>query len=134
MAADIAILALFNLSGGEVILVVSVIFILFWGKKLPMLAQRLGRAILTASSRSRDLLDDADDFAAEAGESLRGIYGKGAAEAITPDNQVAELYDPAVLRDETSTKKGRKGRILRIWEWLQARIERFLSKRARGVT
>ena len=38
--------------------------------------------------------------AGEAGRSLGGIYGKPAAQALTPDNQVAELYEPGVLEEE----------------------------------
>ena len=31
------------------------------------------------------------------GKSLGEIHGKAAADALTPDNQIAELYDPAVF-------------------------------------
>ncbi len=49
-------------------------------------------------------------------------YGKAAAQALTPDNQVAELYDPAVSQDETQLRKRCKGvikgfRIL--WWWIR---------------
>jgi len=33
------------------------------------------------------------------------IFGKPAADALTPDNQVAELYDPAVLQGEPTLRK-----------------------------
>jgi sec-independent protein translocase protein TatA len=77
-------LALFNL-GGEIILILAVVLILFGAKKLPELARGLGEGI----SRFRDALDDT---ANDAGRSVGGIFGKRAAQAITPDNQVAELY------------------------------------------
>ena len=43
--------------------------------------------------------------ASDAGRSVGGIYGKAAAQALTPDNQVAELYDPAVLGKEQSRRR-----------------------------
>ena len=39
-----------------------------------------------------------DQQAHDAGRSAGGIFGKPAAEALTPENQTAELYDPAVFR------------------------------------
>jgi hypothetical protein len=54
---------------------------------------------------TRNLAEGLDDGARDAGESLGGIYGKPAAEALTPDNRTAELYDPAVLRDSEGKKK-----------------------------
>jgi hypothetical protein len=38
-----------------------------------------------------------DQSAHDAGKSLGGIYGKPAAQALTPDNFVAELYNPAAF-------------------------------------
>jgi hypothetical protein len=42
--------------------------------------------------------DEIDRQAHDAGKSAGGVFGKPAAEALTPDNQTAELYDPAVFR------------------------------------
>jgi len=101
-------LALFNLGGGEIILVLALVVILFGAKKLPDLAKGLGRGILT-------FRDAADDVASDAGRSVGGIYGKPAAQALTPDNQVAELYDPAAFRDKGQSRKPSKAMKLLLW-------------------
>ena len=59
--------------GGEVILILALILILYGAQKLPGLTQRL------------------DQRAQDAGRTLGGIYGKRAAQALTPDNQTGEL-------------------------------------------
>jgi TatA/E family protein of Tat protein translocase len=89
---------LFNLGGGEIILVLALVLILFGAKKLPELAKGFGQGLFDFRKR-------VDDEATEAGRSLGGIYGKPAAEALTHDNQVAELYDPAVLQDNSPPHK-----------------------------
>lgn len=74
-----AMFALCGLGGGEVILILALILILFGAKQLPGLTRRFDRG------------------ARDAGRSLGGIYGKPAAQALTPNNEAAELYDPAVF-------------------------------------
>ena|SRR5690349_8769905 len=109
---------LFNLGGGEIILVLALVLILFGAKKLPGLTKGLGDGILNF----RKVLDDES---AEAGRSLGGIYGKPAAEALTPENRVAELYDPAVLeRDPAPHKRGRT--LLKRFIGLLVRMRRLL--------
>lgn len=47
-----------------------------------------------------------DQEAEEGGKALGGIFGKPAAEALTPKNEVAELYKPEALErgnDDTSS-------------------------------
>jgi sec-independent protein translocase protein TatA len=92
---------LFNLGGGEIILCLALVLILFGAKKLPGLAKGLSDGLL-------NFRKSVDDEASEAGRSLGGIYGKPAAEALTTDNQVAELYDPAVLQDSSPPHKRSK--------------------------
>jgi sec-independent protein translocase protein TatA len=89
---------MFNLGGDEIILILAVILILFGGKKLPELAKGLGQGLFEFRRRI-------DDEASEAGRSLGGIYGKAATEALSPDNQVAELYDPACLENNSEPQK-----------------------------
>jgi len=43
-----------------------------------------------------------DQAGFDAGQNTGGTYGSPAAEALTPDNQTAELYDPAVFKEEKS--------------------------------
>jgi len=97
---------LFNLGGGEIVLVLALVLILFGGKKLP----ELGKGLKLGLFEFRKAVDDE---ATEAGHSLGGIYGKPAAEALTFDNHVAELYDPAVLQN-TSPPRKRSNVLLRL--------------------
>src|SRR2546423_5913130 len=87
-----------NLGGWEIILILALVLILFGSRKLPELTKGLGRGLFEFRKRI-------DDESAEADRILGGIYGKPAAEAITTDNQVAELYDPAVLDKELPPHK-----------------------------
>src|SRR6266436_88021 len=95
---------LFNLGSSEIVLILALILILFGSKKLPDLAKGLGRGLF-------EFRKHIDDESIEAGRSLGGIYGKAAAEALTPDNQVAELYDPAAPQDETQLRRRCKAAI-----------------------
>ena len=57
-----AILALFNLGGGEIILILALVLILVGARKLPELSRGLGRGIFEfreATKRLSDQLDDA---------------------------------------------------------------------------
>lgn len=90
-------LALFNLGSPEFILILALVLILLGARNLPGLGRGLRRGILEFNEAVKQVGAAADGEASEAGRSVAGIYGKGAAQALTSDNQVAELYDPAVL-------------------------------------
>ena len=79
------------LGGWEVVLILAVFLILLGAKKLPEIMRGMGAGL----SQFRKELDRQ---AHDAGKSAGGIFGKPATEALTPDNQTAELYDPAVFR------------------------------------
>lgn len=79
------------LNGWDVVVLLGVVLIIFGAQKLPSLGRGFGQGL-------RAFRQGLDEEARDAGESLGGIYGKGAAQALTPDNQVAELYDPAALQ------------------------------------
>jgi len=105
------------LGGWELILILAIILILLGAKWLAGIMRGMG----TGMSEFRKELDRP---AHDAGKSAGGIFGKPAAEALTPDNQTAELYDPAVFR------RGRRKRSLRqqlqeLWRdvlrWLRIR-------------
>jgi len=117
------IFALFNLGGGEIILIIALVIILFAAKNLPEITRGMGKGISDFRNASRSFLDEIDEGAEGAGKSLGGIYGKPAVEALTPDNQTAELYDPAVLRDsdETQGAANRKSTSAwnRLWQWVR---------------
>lgn len=86
-------------SGAEIVLILALILILLGSRKLPALAKGLSHGLF-------EFRKAIDNESAEAGRSLGGIYGKQATEALTPDNQVAELYDPAVLQNDLHPHKG----------------------------
>ena len=96
------------IGGWEVVLILAVVLILFGARWLPELTKGLGDGL----RRSREA---SDDVAHDAGESLGGIYGKPAAQALTPDNQTAELYDPAAFQDPPAHQGGRRESWFRRW-------------------
>ena len=122
IAETVVMLALFNLGGGEIILILLLVLILFGSRKLPELGRGLRRGIFEFREATKQVTDEIDEAASEAGRSVGGIYGKAAAQALTPDNQVAELYDPAVPQDETQPRKRRKAAIkgfMILWRWIR---------------
>src|ERR1051326_9504413 len=96
----------------------ALVLILFGSKKLPDLIKGAGRGLL-------EFRKAVDDESAEAGRSLGGIYGKTAAQALTVDNQVAELYDPAVFQKESQPHK-RRGVLMRLFSKIWQQLVRFL--------
>lgn len=62
-----------------------------------------------------------DEIGHEAGRAVGGIFGKPAAEAITPGNEVAELYDPRIYLGDA------RRRLERIRNWF-LRLFRRISK------
>jgi hypothetical protein len=64
--------------------------------------------------------DTLDDEASDAGRSLGGIYGKPAAQALTADNQVAEVYNPAAFQKEPESRRSLKylpKLVKNLWRW-----------------
>jgi sec-independent protein translocase protein TatA len=113
-------LGLFNLAGGEIILILALVLIMLGARRLPGLGRGMGRGISEFRSAARRVTDELDEEASEAGRSVGGVYGKPAAEALTPDNQVAELYDPTVLHKEERPRKRHRTKGLRkIWWWIR---------------
>jgi sec-independent protein translocase protein TatA len=108
LTTDCSILALYFGWGWEVVLIFAVILILFGAKKLPEIGRGLGEGFSQFRKRVGGLSKELDQQAHDAGESLGGIYGKPAAQALTPYNQVAELYDPAVFRKQDKTSRATK--------------------------
>ena len=111
--------------GWEVVLILAVILILLGAKRLPGIAKGLGSGL---SRFRKELNTEAHD----AGESLGGIYGKPAAEALTADNQTAELYDPAVFQDRNANSRNRKKSWFRRWSAFLRLVRHFLLKRLKA--
>src|SRR5437870_2348582 len=90
----------FFLAGWEAVLILTVILVILAAKKLPEIARGLGEGFSQFRKSSDGLPEGLDQEAHDAGESLGGIFGKPAAQALTPGNQTAELYDPAVFDNQ----------------------------------
>ncbi len=116
------------IGGWEIVLILAVSLALIGARKLPELLRGLGEGFSEFRRSLGFVSKELDQAAHDAGESLGGIYGKPAAEALTPDNQTAEFYDPAVLNKQDRTSRGPKRMGFRSWSrWCQ-RIWRFVSK------
>ncbi len=90
----------------------------------------MGRGIFEFRKSTGEIAEATDDEASDAGRSLGGIYGKRAFQALTPDNQVAELYKPQVFNNETEPRKTWTGitRFLKqLWRWLRRIVDRFVG-------
>ena len=106
VVAQTGLIAASLFGGWEIVLILAVVLTLFAAKRLPDLARGLGQGLLQFRKETMNLWEHVDAAASDAGKSLGGIYGKPACEALTPDNQTAELYDPAVLRDQQKPNRG----------------------------
>jgi len=103
------LLASFNLGGGEIILILALVFILGSGRRIFR------------------VWDKADDEAHDAGRSVGGIFGTRAAQPLTPDNQVAELYKPAAFQKEPESRRSLNS-LWRFVKNLWRQVFRFLAK------
>jgi sec-independent protein translocase protein TatA len=119
--------ALFSLGGGEVILVLALILILLGAKKLPDIARGLGEGFSEFRKHVGGVSKELDQEAHDAGESLGGIYGKPAAQALTPDNQTAEIYDPAVFRSPRAGKHTRFRGLVQLCRLIWLRVSKRLG-------
>lgn len=110
MNAAASRLAFLNLDWGEIILILALLLILVGAKRLPDIwsGVRLGGREFWRSIRAAR--DEIDGTAHDAGKGVGGIYGKPAAEALTPDNKTAELYDPAAFRTNPKNRTF-------VWRW-----------------
>jgi len=114
------------LGGWEIILILSWVLVLLGAKRLPEIGRGMELGLREFLKATRDSFGDLDTPASDAGKSLGGIYGKPAAEALTPDNQTAELYDPAVLRKNQRPEKSAKNAGRRDWSRFVRRIWDFV--------
>ncbi|PYX64571.1 MAG: twin-arginine translocase TatA/TatE family subunit [Acidobacteria bacterium] len=56
-----SLLGLFNLGGGEIVLILALVLILFGARKLPELAKGLGQGIKEFKKASRESIDQISD-------------------------------------------------------------------------
>ena len=117
MLALVAIPSMFAdlLGGWEVVLILAVVLILSGAKHLPGITRGLSEGFFQFRKAVGRLPKELDQEAHDAGESLGGIHGRPAAQALTPDNQTAELYDPAVFHKQGRTGRATKRMRFRRW-------------------
>jgi Sec-independent protein translocase protein TatA len=65
----------------------------FASNRIVEFVRGLRQGIREFRKASNDLARELDQTGFDAGQSLGGIHGKAAFEALTTDNQTAELYD-----------------------------------------
>ena len=111
--------------GWEIAFMLAVVLILVGAKGLRGIARGLGGGFSQFRKAVGEVTKDLDNEAHDAGESLGGIYGKPAAQALTPDNQTAELYDPVAFHNPRNMKRIRFRVLVRLWRLLWI----FVSKR-----
>jgi hypothetical protein len=87
------IFGILGLSRAEATIVLIACVVLCWVKGIPGFIRGMGAGI----SAFRNGLDGLDRHAHDTGQSAGGIFGKPAFEALTPENQTGELYDPEGL-------------------------------------
>jgi Sec-independent protein translocase protein TatA len=116
------------IGGWEIVLILALILILIGARNLPKIRRGLGEGFSEFLRHSGFVVKELDQAAHDAGESLGGIYGKPAAEALAPDNQTTEFYDPAVLHKPDPTSHGKKRRWFQSWGRWWRRIWDFVSK------
>jgi hypothetical protein len=72
--------------------------ILFKSNPIRDFVRGLRRGICEFRKASKDVVGGFDQTGFDAGQSLGGIHGKPAFEALTTDNQTVELYAPAISK------------------------------------
>ena len=127
MAESVPILGA-TVGWGEMILILALVLILFGAKLLPEIGRGLRLGVREFRKATREVRGGLDKDASDAGESLGGIYGKPAAEALTPDNQTAELYDPAVFGAKQGTDGAAKNAKASWWRRLWRRLCVFIFR------
>ena len=103
------VLAIFG-GGGEIALILVLLLVL-------LLARRhleIARGLLRGMSEFNKAVNRQSH---DAGKSVGGIFGKPAAEALTPDNKTGELYDPAAFRPAGRSRSIRQ-RLRDLWREL----------------
>ncbi len=126
-------LALLGLGGGELVLILALVFAMFGAKRLPEIGRGLRLGWHEFRKQLGGMQDRIEGEATDAGKSVGGIYGKPAFEALTPKNQTTELYDPAAVRRDGGRGARpwvwlrRLGRL--VWRWIGA----LLARRNRGA-
>jgi len=86
--------ALFNLGGGEIILVLALVLILFGAKKLPELAKGLGQGIREFKKATREVTDEIHTSMNETPSQNR-LPSSAPAQPVTPQPQPEQTVPQA---------------------------------------
>src|SRR5512137_1269556 len=82
-----AMFALFNLGGGEIILILALVLILFGAKKLPELAKGLGTGIKEFKKATRDVTEEMHSAMEEPPPPPRSLPANTTPPATQPEAQ-----------------------------------------------
>jgi Sec-independent protein translocase protein TatA len=126
IAAFVLMLGFAGFGGGELFLILACMLALFVSGHLPPFMGRLGREF-------RGFRDEFDKLGEDAGRSVGGIYGKPAAEALTPDNHTAEFYDPAAFQKNRPPSRFKSTLACRISRWLSFCLRLIRKTMARSL-
>jgi Sec-independent protein translocase protein TatA len=101
----------------EIVAVLGVVLVLALARRWPNFRDGLSSGLREFRKASRAV----EEETFEAGRSAGGIYGKPAAEALTPDNQTAEIYEPAAFQEKHAGRKLQK-----LWKRLWRVFQRLM--------
>jgi len=85
-----AMLGIFNLGGGEIILILAVVLLLFGAKKLPELAKGLGQGIKEFKKATRDVTDEMHNAMEETPASPQRKLPPATVVATEPERTVSQ--------------------------------------------
>jgi sec-independent protein translocase protein TatA len=85
-----AMFGLFNLGGGEIILILALVLILFGAKKLPELAKGLGTGIKEFKKATREVTEEVSNAMEEPPSPPRRLPTNTSATPTTPEASHAE--------------------------------------------
>ncbi len=89
-----AILGLFNLGGGEVIVVLVVVLILFGAKKIPELAKGLGQGIKEFKKATKEVSEEVTNAMDEGSAPQRRISNTASSPNVEPSQTVPQSSTP----------------------------------------
>jgi len=83
-------LALFNLGGGEIILILAIVLILFGAKKLPELAKGLGQGIKEFKKATHNVSEEVREAMAESHPTVPRRFESATVIATDPKSAVTQ--------------------------------------------
>lgn len=88
-------LGLFNLGGGEIVLILALVLILFGAKKLPELAKGLGTGIKEFKKATREVTDEIQNAADDPAPPARRLPPQNTQSASAQSSQPEDRPSPA---------------------------------------